>query len=72
MSLVKKIYFFYYDGFTNMKLGKRLWLIILIKLVVIFGIVKCVFFPHYLETNFITDEQRANHVLKQLTTTKEK
>ncbi|HIQ28145.1 MAG TPA: DUF4492 domain-containing protein, partial [Sulfurovum sp.] len=34
MSIIKRIYFLYYDGFKNMKLGKSLWLIILIKLVV--------------------------------------
>lgn len=54
-----------------MQLGKNLWLIILIKLVVMFGIVKWLFFPNYLKTNFTTDTQRGNHVLEQLTTSKE-
>ncbi len=72
MNLIKKIYFFYYDGFKNMKLGKRLWLIIFIKLVVMFGLLKWLFFPNYLKENFTTDTQRGNYVLEQLTTSKEK
>lgn len=71
-DLIKNLWFFYYEGFKNMKLGKSLWLIILIKLVVMFGIVKWLFFPNYLKTNFTTDEQRANHVLEQLIRPKEK
>ncbi len=29
-NLFKKIFYLYYDGFKNMKLGKTLWLIIAI------------------------------------------
>ena len=34
-NLFKKIFYLYYDGFKNMKLGKTLWLIIAIKLFII-------------------------------------
>ena len=40
----------YYDGFRNMRLGKTLWTIILIKLFVIFIILK-IFFPNFLKTH---------------------
>jgi hypothetical protein len=48
-------------------LGKKLWAIILIKLVVMFLILKLFFFPNYLKTNFDTDQERSDHVIEQLT-----
>ena len=58
---------FYINGFRNMTLGRTLWKIILIKLVIMFGVLKLFFFPDFLAGNFETDEQRAEHVLEQLT-----
>ncbi len=58
---------FYVGGFRRMTLGKTLWKIILLKLIVMFAILKLFFFPNYLNTNFETDRQRADHVLDQLT-----
>ncbi len=66
MSYPTKIFKFYRDGFRSMTLGKTLWKIILIKLFVMFAILKLFFFPNYLSTNFSTDEQRADHVLEQI------
>ena len=62
-----KIYRFYLDGFRRMTLGKTLWKIIIVKLVVMFAVLKVFFFPNYLKTNFETDEQIADHVIEQLT-----
>jgi hypothetical protein len=50
-----------------MTLGKKLWAIIVIKLVIIFLGLRLFFFPNFLKSNFRTDEQRSNHVLEQLT-----
>lgn len=50
-----------------MKLGKTLWLLIGIKLFVLFAVIKWLFFPNYLKTNFQNDTQRSEHVLNQLT-----
>ncbi len=55
----------YIDGFRTMRLGKTLWKIILLKLLVFFILVK-LFLPNYLSTNFATDQQRADHVLKNI------
>ena len=63
----KKIFDFYIDGFQNMKVGKRLWLIIAIKLFIIFIVFKIFFFPDILQTKFSNDSQRANHVLESIT-----
>jgi hypothetical protein len=44
--MIKRILFFYIDGFKNMSsIGQKLWLIIIIKLVVIFVVLKVFFFP---------------------------
>jgi hypothetical protein len=50
-----------------MTLGKKLWTIILIKLIILFLILKLFFFPDFLKTNFKTDKERSNHVIEQLT-----
>lgn len=47
-SFLYKVYDLYYDGFRNMKLGKTLWLIIGIKLFIIFIILKLFFFPNFI------------------------
>lgn len=45
MKIISRVYRFYADGFRNMTVGKSLWLLILIKVVIIFGILKLFFFP---------------------------
>ncbi len=64
---LKRVYTFYIDGFKGMVLGKKLWKIILIKLFIMFAILKLFFFPNFLETNFQTDEEKSNYVLEQIT-----
>ena len=46
---ISKAFHLYYDGFRNMTLGKTLWAIILIKLFIIFVILKIFFFPNYIK-----------------------
>lgn len=67
LTYPEKIYRFYIDGFRRMTLGKTLWRIIILKLVVMFAVLKLFFFPNYLNTNFETDEQRADYVIEQIT-----
>ena len=54
----------YYDGFRNMRLGKTLWAIILIKLFIMFAILKVFFFPNFLKQNAQGDE--AGYVATEL------
>jgi hypothetical protein len=65
--MIKKLFSFYYEGFRRMTWGKKLWVIILIKLFIMFAILKIFFFPDILKRDFETDEQRSNHVLEQIT-----
>ncbi len=67
---IKSIIQFYYDGFKSMTLGKTLWAIIIIKLFIMFFILKLFFFPDLLKKNFKNDEDRSRHVLEQLTNKK--
>ncbi|OFX85788.1 MAG: DUF4492 domain-containing protein [Bacteroidetes bacterium GWF2_33_16] len=69
-NIFKQVFLFYYEGFRSMTLGKRLWIIILIKLFIIFVILKLFFFPNLLKSNFATDKERGEYVLEQLTTPK--
>ena len=39
----------YVDGFRKMTIGKTLWAVIIVKLIVIFVIVKWLFFPNYID-----------------------
>lgn len=64
---LRKIWNFYYEGFREMTVGKTLWLIILIKLFIFFVVIKFLFFPNFLSTNFDNDEDRAAHVRHELT-----
>lgn len=66
-AYLSDIYHFYRDGFRRMTLGKTLWKIILIKLFVMFAILKLFFFPDFLHSNFSNDQERADHVLEQIT-----
>ena len=54
-----RIYHFYLEGFREMKLGKTLWLIILVKLLKLF------FFPNYLG-KLDGDSAKEEHVSGEL------
>ena len=70
MSIFKKIFEFYYTGFKEMKVGKQLWVIILIKLFIMFAILKLFFFPNFLKSKFNSDKERGDYVIEQLTNPK--
>ena len=60
-----RIFDLYYDGFKQMKLGRTLWAVILIKLFIIFVILKLFFFPNFLKEHAQGDE--AGYVATELT-----
>lgn len=47
--ILKRVMRFYMDGFRSMTLGRTLWCIILIKLFIMFAVLKAFFFPSYLQ-----------------------
>ena len=60
------IWRFYRDGFRSMTLGKTLWVIILVKIVVLLGVLKIFFFPDLLASHFANDSDRGAYVLRHL------
>ena len=72
MKTATKIASFYWHGFRSMKTGRTLWLIIIIKLIIIFGFLKLVFYPDLLNSTFETDAQRAAYVLENITMSSDK
>jgi hypothetical protein len=64
--IVKRIWLFYYDGFRSMTLGKTLWLIIAIKLFIMFFVLKLFFFKSELG-KYPTEDDKAKHVVTRLT-----
>lgn len=65
VSAIRQVFHFYVEGFREMKLGKTLWLIILIKLFIMFFILRLFFFPNYLG-QFDTDAEKEEHVSSEL------
>jgi len=65
--MLGRVMTFYLDGFRNMRLGRTLWKIILLKLVILFAVVKWLFFPDVLKTTYDSEAARAEHVLQRLT-----
>lgn len=69
-SLASGVIRFYYDGFRTLsEWGKQVWIVILIKLFIIFAILKLFFFPDFLKKNYADDTQRSEYVLDQITKT---
>ena len=64
-TFLYRAYNLYYEGFKNMTIGKTLWMIILIKLFIIFVILKIFFFPNFLKSN-AEEGQEADYVRNEL------
>lgn len=65
-SFPARILRFYIDGFRSMTVGRKLWALIIIKLVFIFLIMKLLFFPDILSRDYDNDADRANAVREAL------
>ncbi len=66
--MLKRIWDLYYSGFKNMpQWGKTLWLIVFIKLIIMFFVFKFLLMPNYLTKNFKDSKAKSEHVLEILT-----
>ena len=63
-NTVLSIWKLYADGFRNMTWGRPLWWLILLKVVVLFLVLRMFFFEPVLSGK--TDEQKSEHVGKEL------
>lgn len=65
-SLPIRIYRFYRDGFRSMTVGRYLWALILVKLFILFFVLRLFFFPDVLRRDYPDDESRAKAVRTHL------
>lgn len=57
----------YVDGFRNMTVGRTLWVLIIVKVLLLLFVFKLLFFPDILQSNYSTDAERAQAVRSSLT-----
>jgi hypothetical protein len=58
---------FYVEGFRNMSSwGRRAWLIIIIKLFIMFAVLKIFFFQDFLGKRYSNDTQKSEYVRNQI------
>ena len=62
-NIIVRIGNFYYEGFRQMTIGRTLWLIILIKLFIIFAVLRLFFFQPALQGS---DSEKAKQVRENL------
>ena len=60
-----RIFRFYVEGFRSMTLGKTLWVLILIKLFIMFVILRIFFFPRFLN-RFDSTAEKEDYVSQEL------
>ena len=64
-SVLVRIFRFYYEGFRSMDLGKTLWILILVKLFIMFVVLRIFFFPRYMN-RFETTTEKEDYVSTEL------
>jgi len=64
-NIPARVWAFYRDGFRSMTVGRTLWILIGIKLVIMFAILKVFFFQGFLK-QYDEGEGRENYVRRQL------
>ncbi len=62
-SPLSRMIAFYRDGFSSMTVGRTLWFIVIVKLLIMFGILRIFFFPRFLEGS---EQDKKDYVSEQL------
>jgi len=65
MKRLGSLFHFYIDGFRNMTWGRPLWILIILKLIILFAVLRVFFFKPVLGGK--TDEQKSEYVGTMLT-----
>ncbi|HIZ87503.1 MAG TPA: DUF4492 domain-containing protein [Candidatus Coprenecus pullistercoris] len=67
MERLRRIWLFYYEGFRDMSsLGRTLWIVVILKLFIMFAILRVFFFRPAL-ADCETDAQKSRVVIENLT-----
>lgn len=64
LKAIASIWNFYVEGFRNMTWGRQLWWLILLKVIILFLVLRAIFFKPVLAGK--SEEQRIEHVSTQL------
>lgn len=64
-NTILSVWNFYLEGFRSMTLGRTLWIIILVKLFIMFAILKIFFFPSFLGDQ-PTEADKSDYVGQEL------
>lgn len=68
MNFLKAFFRMYAEGIKNMSSqSKKLWLLIFIKLFIMFAILKIFFFNNYLNSKFDNDQEKGDYIIERLT-----
>ncbi len=65
-DIVRRVWNFYRDGFRGMDTGRVLWIVVLVKLFIIFIVLKIFFFPDILRERAGAGHE-ADYVSEQIT-----
>ena len=63
-SILLSIYQFYAEGFRQMTWGRPLWILIALKVIILFAVLRAFFFEPVLSGK--TEEQKIEHVGREL------
>lgn len=63
-SILLSIYQFYAEGFRRMTWGRPLWILIALKVIILFAVLRAFFFEPVLSGK--TEEQKIEHVGREL------
>lgn len=66
---IQKFNFFtmFWEGFKGMTLGRTLWILVIIKLCIMFLILRPFFFPNFLNSKFKDADSKVEYVSHELT-----
>ncbi|WP_321315399.1 DUF4492 domain-containing protein [Halarcobacter sp.] len=67
MNKYNKILNLYIDGFKNLTLGKTLWKIVIIKILIIFTILNLFIYDKSINSEYKSNSQKIEFVYKNLT-----
>ena len=65
MNIFQRVYKFYAEGIKSMSVGRTLWIIVGIKLIILFVILRLFFFKPELN-KYKSDSEKAQHVIENL------
>ena len=66
MKAVSGFFRMYVDGFRSMTVGRQLWLLIIVKLIIFFGILKLFFFPDVVKEKTVNGATEAQTVRTEI------